>query len=122
MAISYRVEPGRLTVALERDLDLASAADARAALDALLDRYPDRDLRVDLSAVSFIDSTGLGVLLGRYRRLSAAGRAMHLDGVQPAVSAVLTVAGVRQIMSWDAGVSDRTREKGVVADGGGQLV
>lgn len=122
MAISYRVDPGRVTVSLERDLDLASAADARAALDAVLDRYPDRDLLVDLSAVGFIDSTGLGVLLGRYRRLAAAGRAMHLEGVRPAVSAVLTVAGVRQIMSWDSGALDRSREKGAVADGGVQRV
>lgn len=122
MAISYRVEPHLLTVGLEQDLDLASAPDVRAALDTLLDRYPDRDVRLNLDQVSFLDSTGLGVVLGRYRRLAAAGQTLHLVGVRPAVAAVLTVAGVRQIMAWEPRVASEDREKGVVADGGGQLV
>lgn len=122
MAISYRVEPYLLTVGLEQDLDLASAPDVRAALDTLLDRYPDRDVRLNLDQVSFLDSTGLGVVLGRYRRLAAAGRTLHLVGVRPAVAAVLTVAGVRQIMAWEPRVASEDRGKGVVADGGGQLV
>ncbi len=122
MAISYRVEPHLLIVGLEQDLDLASAPDVRAALDALLDRYPDRDVRLDVGEVRFLDSTGLGVLLGRYRRLAASGRSMHLVGVRPAVAAVLTVAGVRQVMTWEGAGADEGHEKGVVADGGSQLV
>ena len=122
MAISYRVEPHVLTVGLERDLDLASAADVRAALDTLLDRYPERDVRLDLDAVSFLDSAGLGVVLGRYRRLAASGHTLYLVGVRPQVAAVLTVAGVRQIMTWEPAVADEGRERGVVADDGGQRV
>lgn len=116
MTISYRVEPGQLTVTLVRDLDISTAADTRAALDALLDRYPDRDVVLDLEAVHFVDSSGLGVLLGRYRRVAGAGRTIRLVGVHPAVSAVLTVAGVRQIMSVDGfdtsqrGASDARRQ------------
>ncbi|MDA8200910.1 MAG: STAS domain-containing protein [Thermaerobacter sp.] len=118
----YRVEPHLLTVGLEQDLDLATAPAVRAALDTLLDRYPDRDVRLDLDAVSFLDSTGLGVVLGRYRRLAASGRTLHLVGVRPAVAAVLTVAGVRQIMTWDPAVLNDGRKRGGVADDGGQLV
>lgn len=117
MPITYRVEPGTVTVQLDRDLDLSTAPDARAALDAVLDRYPDHDLVMDLEAVRFVDSSGLGVILGRYRRLAASGHALHLTGVHPAVHAVLTVAGVRQIMSIEGPEREGPR-KGATLDVG----
>jgi stage II sporulation protein AA (anti-sigma F factor antagonist) len=117
MPITYRVDPGVVTVQLDRDLDLSTAPDARAALDALLDRYPDHDMVMDLEAVRFVDSSGLGVILGRYRRLAASGRALHLTGVHPAVHAVLTVAGIRQIMSIEGLDRDGPR-KGATIDVG----
>jgi stage II sporulation protein AA (anti-sigma F factor antagonist) len=91
------VEARQIVVALQGELDLTTADSLRDALDTLLDRYPGRDLVVDMSRVDFLDSSGLGVLLGRYRRLEAAGRKLRLVGVRPAVKAVLRIAGVTRL-------------------------
>jgi anti-sigma B factor antagonist len=53
------------------DIDLYTAPELRATLRAALDAAPER-LIVDLSAVSFIDSTGLAVMFSAWRR--AAGQ------------------------------------------------
>ena len=91
---------GRLVrVVLKGELDLKTADPLRQALDKLLDRYRDRDLLLDLAEVPFVDSSGLGVLLGRYRRLAAQGRGISLTGVRPGVRSLLELAGIDSIMN-----------------------
>jgi stage II sporulation protein AA (anti-sigma F factor antagonist) len=99
VTILHTVQPSRVLVALAGDLDMTVAAPLREALDELVDRYPDRDLTLDLSEVGFVDSSGLGVMLGRYRRLAARGRQLTLVGVRPSVKTVLKVAGLTQILA-----------------------
>lgn len=98
MTILHTVQPSRVIVAISGDLDMTVANSLREALDRLIDRYPVRDLVLDLSDVGFIDSSGLGVLLGRYRRLKPRDRTLLLVGVKPPVKAVLAVAGLGQII------------------------
>ncbi|MCL6561648.1 MAG: anti-sigma factor antagonist [Firmicutes bacterium] len=99
MTIVHAVFSERLLVAIKGELDLKVAGELRKTLDQLIDRYPDRDVTLDLSEVPFVDSSGLGVILGRYKRLSAAGRALQLTGVRPPVRAVLDLAGISQLLS-----------------------
>jgi stage II sporulation protein AA (anti-sigma F factor antagonist) len=109
VTILHTVEPARVLVALAGDLDLTVATPLREALDRLIDRHPDRDLVLDLSEVGFVDSSGLGVMLGRYRRLHERGKTLRLIGVRPPVMTVLKVAGLTQILSISE-VSDRVRD------------
>ncbi len=76
-------------VAARGEVDVATAPALRAAVDEALDRGP-ADVVVDLPGVTFIDSTGLGVLIGARRRCLDAGRrvpggggrAPHPEGVR----------------------------------------
>jgi len=99
MTIVHAVQGKTILVALRGELDLKTADPLREALDALVDRYSDKHLTIDLTDVEFIDSSGLGVLLGRYRRLKPAGRHLSLTGVRPAVRSVLELAGLDAIIS-----------------------
>ncbi len=99
MTIVHLPEPTRVRVAITGDLDLTTADSLRERLDDLIVRYPDKDLILDLKDVPFIDSSGLGVILGRYRRLQDRGRRMGLIGVRANVRSVLEVAGVSRIIS-----------------------
>jgi stage II sporulation protein AA (anti-sigma F factor antagonist) len=79
MTIMHSIHGNRILVAVNGDLDLTTAPPLREALDGLLDRYPDKSLAMDLTDVDFVDSSGLGVILGRYRRMN--GRILSLTGV-----------------------------------------
>lgn len=99
MTIVHVVQGQSIRVALKGDLDLTTAEPLREALDKLVDRYRDKNLVLDLGEVDFVDSSGLGVILGRYRRLAAQSRTIGLVGVKASVRAVLELAGIDSIMS-----------------------
>lgn len=80
------------------ELDEETAATFRDRLDALIERDRIRYLVLDLRQLTFMDSSGLGVLLGRLRRLQEVGGRMAL--VRPAahVRAVLELSGVGRLL------------------------
>ena len=99
MTIVHMIDRNRLVLALNGDLDLTTADALREALDDLLSHYPQKQVALDLGDVDFVDSSGLGVILGRYRRLKQAGRSLCLIGVRPSVLSVLEIAGIPSVMA-----------------------
>lgn len=67
----------------EPRLDAAAAPSFKALLDGALAEGPNRVI-LDLSGVSFMDSTGLGVLVGLLKKLGTSG-SMVVCGAQPSV-------------------------------------
>ncbi len=111
MTIVHTIQGNRILVAIHGDLDLPTAAPLREALDELLDRYRDKGLVLDLSEVSFIDSSGIGVVLGRYKRM--AGRSLSLTGVRPNVRGVLELAGITAIIPMSDAIRQSTKDQHV---------
>ncbi|CAB1128687.1 anti-sigma F factor antagonist (spoIIAA-2); anti sigma b factor antagonist RsbV [Candidatus Hydrogenisulfobacillus filiaventi] len=99
MTVVHSVQGNRIVVALKGELDLTTAGPLREALDQLLDRHPGRDLVLDLAEVPFVDSSGLGVILGRYRRVRQEGRQLAIVNPRPHVRAVFDMAGMDTLMS-----------------------
>ncbi|SHK05694.1 anti-sigma F factor antagonist [Desulforamulus aeronauticus] len=87
-----------LVVRLGGDMDLGVADKLRIALDKQLAEKRIRYLVLNLSRVTFIDSSGLGVILGRYKRLHHTGGRVILVGAQPQVKRILELSGLLQIM------------------------
>lgn len=91
-----RPAPGTAVVAIDGHLDVYSAPDVRTALIALINEGRYRQV-VDLTAVTFVDSTGLGVIVGAAKRAVARGGRLalvvDLDG---RVGKVLRVTGVHK--------------------------
>lgn len=98
MRLRSRVSHGSLLVRVEGDLDVRGAEAFRRQVEAWLGESGAARLVVNLQHVGFIDSTGLGALLGRYRRLRDAGLEMALVAPPPAARAVLEMAGVPTLM------------------------
>ena len=88
-----------IVLALAGALDMASCPGIREEIDTLLDRHRGRHLVLDLSRVTFLDSSGVGLLLGRFRRLQGRGLTLRLVGVRPALDRVLRLSGLHGIMT-----------------------
>ncbi len=84
----------RAVARLTGELDHHCAAETRAALDALITNSGVVELELDLTGVAFMDSSGLGVILGRYRTLSRRGGRLALRGANRHVDRILRMAGV----------------------------
>jgi anti-sigma B factor antagonist len=86
---------GRVLV-VSGDLDVATAPQVRS--EALRLIGPDApDLVIDLSRVDFIDSFGLGVLVGALKRANTAGQALHLVVTESRLLKVFEVTGLDRV-------------------------
>jgi anti-sigma B factor antagonist len=85
-----------VVVKLVGELDLYNAAEVRDALDGVCSRKPGR-IVVDLSEVTFIDSTGLGVLVEARSKL-ADRKSFLLSAPQPETRRALEISGLAKHM------------------------
>jgi anti-sigma B factor antagonist len=95
--ITIRGDGTERTVHLEGTCDLASAPQLREKLTEL--RPPAvKDLIVDVSGLEFIDSTGLGLLLGAMRRLRESGGSLSIAGATGGVLRVLEITDLDKVI------------------------
>ncbi len=87
----------RLDVAGE--LDLAARSELRAALADLVDG--GADVTVDLSAVTFIDSTALAVLVHVHQEVAASGARLIVADPSPVVVRIMHLAGLFALLDVD---------------------
>jgi anti-anti-sigma factor len=116
MAASERRELGTLrvmsttaraqgvVVELAGELDLSTVPIFVEALDEVLSGEPAA-VELDLSKLSFIDSSGVGAYVSLYRRARAKGSRLSVGGRSPLVERVLQLSGVEEAL---AAESDET--------------
>src|SRR4051794_27476354 len=83
---------GVAIIAVRGEVDLETAPRLREVIDAAIDG--GARIEIDLRATTFIDSTGLAVLVDAYRRLGRVRDAVVVLRPQPKVQRVLEVSGV----------------------------
>ena len=98
MDIMYHFEKGRLAVRIAGEIDHHGAKRARSDIDALLGAHNPAELCLDLSQVEFMDSSGLGLVLGRYKKQSDLGGSMRIINPTRRVAQILSLAGVDKII------------------------
>lgn len=87
-----------LTVILEGELDHHSAESVRAELETLIANPHVKRLVLDLGKLTFMDSSGIGVVLGRYRTLAKRGGGVAVRGPNAHVDRIFAMSGLYQIV------------------------
>lgn len=109
-------QDGVLVVRLAGELDLHTSAELRQQVERELSAGRVRALVLDLAGVTFLDSSGLGFILGRYRRMTERSGRMALSGAVPHVRSVLELSGILKILplygSWREGLAALRGGKG----------
>ena len=99
MKISSIYSEGRLTLIFTGELDHHSAAAAMADINSRIDSYLPRDCELDLSSLSFMDSSGIAVILKAYRRINELGGRLCVTRVAPQPMKVLDASGIERMIS-----------------------
>lgn len=89
----------RVVLKLHGELDAYSAPALRQALWDLIEEEGDLNVVIDLSAVTFIDSSGLGVLVGAQRNARRRGGELVLSGPTSATFKVLEMTGLHKLFT-----------------------
>ena len=94
LLVEVRGEPATPTVRVNVEVDIATAPALRSELMALIESGAER-ITLDLSDVAFIDSSGVGVLVGALRRLrETRDGELTVEGVQPGVRKIFEITGL----------------------------
>ncbi len=96
--LNHAKQRDRLTVALNGELDHFSAMNIRRELDELISDPGVRHLMLDMADLKFMDSSGIGVILGRYRILAARGGSVWVRNMNPQINRIFQLSGMAQII------------------------
>ena len=101
MEIKYNMLDNVLYANLKGELDEYTAEYVRVSLDSLLKDISclnRPELVLDFSGVSFMDSTGIGMLLGRYKKIKAKGMGVFIENPSTTVEKIMQISGLYKIM------------------------
>jgi anti-sigma B factor antagonist len=105
---------GRLVFNLRGSLDLATAPTVRAALTEATEKG-SHDLIVDLAQLEFLDSTGLGVLIGAHRRTAERGGSFRLVVGEGSILRLLNITGLIAVFAVYRTMEEAQHDRGRVS-------
>ncbi|MBP3380321.1 MAG: STAS domain-containing protein [Ruminococcus sp.] len=96
--MDIRSENGKAIAVLTGDIDHHSARKLRSELDSFVITMQPDILIIDLTSISFMDSSGIGLIIGRYKLLKELGGKLEVKSPQPYIRRVLRLSGIERIV------------------------
>lgn len=98
---------GDLIIELNGELDALGAVEIRPVLEDVVDEKQAENVSLDLSDVSFLDSSGIGAIVFLYKRLKTTGRNLELTGVRGQPRELMELLRIHKAIpvSWNSDVN-----------------
>lgn len=94
----YEVMNQCLLIRLRQELDHHSAQYIREKSDYMIDKRHIRNIIFDFTEVNFMDSSGIGVIMGRYRRIHVTGGTVGVTNISSSVDRIFRLSGLYKIV------------------------
>lgn len=98
MKIEFSNEEAALIMKIDGEIDHRYATRIRREADRKIVTYPEKTFIIDLSDVSFMDSSAIGVIIGRYKLVKSFGSEVLLVSCNESVGKILRVSGIKKII------------------------
>lgn len=95
-SLTINKEETALTVFISGEVDVYTAPQVKETVEQ--NWTQEADLTIDLHNVSYMDSTGLGVLVGAFKQVTAADKKFQLVGVSDRIERLFSITGLADIM------------------------
>ena len=89
-----------LTAFLSGEIDHDSAVEIRARVDGLAQALRPRLLCLDFGKVSFMDSSGVGLVMGRYKAARSLGCRVTVRGLRPRDQKIMRLSGLSALVTF----------------------
>ncbi len=90
-----------LVVKLDGEIDQSNATEIREKIDREISIHNMKNLVLDFDKVTFMDSSGIGMLIGRVKLIKARGGKILIIRTQPQVDKIIELAGLKKIMDFE---------------------
>ncbi len=98
MDVSYLKQDKLLIIKFTEEIDHHTTEKIRRRADYEIERYIPRKIIFDFDKVSFMDSAGIGLLLGRYKNATALGSKVELENVNKNIYKILKMSGITRLI------------------------
>jgi stage II sporulation protein AA (anti-sigma F factor antagonist) len=98
MESNYYNDEKLLVLRLTEEIDEYTAQKIRRKADYEIERYMPRKVIFDFNSVTFMDSAGIGLIIGRYRIANMLGGTVEIANVTDSIKRVLELSGLLKII------------------------
>lgn len=98
MKLNFNVVNKTLIVSFYGELDHHTAGEIRSDIDRTYSERNSKDIILDLDSLNFMDSSGIGLVMGRYKLTSQNEGKVYLINVKPRVEKILKMSGILKIV------------------------
>ena len=98
MNINFIKQDKQLIVEITEEIDHHVVEKIRRKVDDEITRYMPRKTIFDFSRVSFMDSAGIGMLIGRYKMMKLIGGSLEVVNISKTVKRILEMSGINKII------------------------
>ena len=97
MIENYIKEADRVTYLMPKEVDHHCAGQIIAELDALIEGCGVRKIVFDMKQTEFMDSSGIGLVMGRYKICESMGASLEIHGLSRHAYKVMCLAGLQNL-------------------------
>lgn len=98
MEQNYKIEGAKMTYYMPREVDHHSAGEMKSKMDMLIDMHGIRELEMDFSKTEFMDSSGIGVMIGRSKKLHYYGGRICASNLSEHAYKLFRASGMHRII------------------------
>ncbi len=100
MPVQIAADGRALNAFLSGEIDHHSAPSIRDKIDAAVIEYKPSTLRLHFSAVTFMDSSGVGLVMGRYKQAAVFGCETEVFDLTPSAERIMKMSGLTKIVKF----------------------
>ena len=87
-----------LTIKITEEIDEFSAQKIRRKVDNEFERYMPKKIIFDFDSVTFMDSAGIGFLIGRYKFANLLGSKLEITNLTPSIKKIFEMSGILKLI------------------------
>jgi len=106
MGIQTEVQGRALVATVSGELDHLQAERLRTQIDSAYDKSTCRHIVLDMANVNFMDSSGIGMIIGRYKNAEKRGGQLALANMSDSISRLYEISGLAKIILRTKTVTD----------------
>jgi stage II sporulation protein AA (anti-sigma F factor antagonist) len=110
LQISFQITNRTLIAKIEGELDHHTSIEIREKIDREINRNQIKNLIFDFENLNFMDSSGIGVIIGRYKYIQKLNGKVSIANLNLHVQRIITVSGLHKIVPIFDNVQDALKE------------
>lgn len=101
LTIEFETKNDVLCIRLAGELDHHTADELREKATAIIEKHEIRHIVLNLEQLAFMDSSGLGVILGRYKQIKQVHGEMFVCAISPSIQRLFDMSGLFKIIKME---------------------